>query len=155
MCFSTVEKSPRLECMVFCTVINAEKQTIQNIDIWTTDLCIIRPGILQLAVNVKMTCNSYLSLTNCEGIEVSPVNDLRRHEKYIELENAQAILSKRCENYANTTKYYVTVWIGGFFIKKLKCVFKLKVVWFWNEGAFSVFACFKKTPDHNRILFIT
>lgn len=40
----------------------------------------------KLAVNVKMACSSYLSLTNCKYIEVSPVvNDLRKHENILSL----------------------------------------------------------------------
>lgn len=71
--------------------------------------------------------------------------------------NAQAFLFKSCENYAKTTKYSVTVtvWIGGFFNKKFKWGFKLKFVWFSNEGAYSVLACYLTRQDHNRILIIT
>lgn len=76
MCFSTVEELPKLERMVFCTVINAEKQTIHNME----------HGIDLEYSNLQLML-FFVNLTNCKCIEDSPVvNDLQRHEQYIELE---------------------------------------------------------------------
>lgn len=109
------------------------------------------PGILQPAINAIFRY----------------VNQLQMHWRFTSSKwsaktwkiyrawNAQAFLFKSCKKYAKTTKYYVTVWFGGFFIKKIKWVFKLKFVWFGNEGAYSVLACFLTRQDHNRILIIT
>lgn len=78
ICFSTVEESPRRELIVFAEM---QIQTYGPHTCVSFDL-----EYSKLAVNVKMACSSYLSLTNCKYIEVSPVvNDLRKHENILSL----------------------------------------------------------------------
>lgn len=88
MCFSTVEELPKLEHMVFCTVISAEKQPIQNME----------HGLDQEYSNLQLML-FFVTLINCKCIEDSPVvNDLQRHEKYIELEMHKHFCSKVVKN---------------------------------------------------------
>lgn len=65
-------------------LINAEKQTIQNME----------HGLDQEYSNLQIML-FFVNLTNCKCIEDSPVvNDLQRHENYIELEMHKHSCSK-------------------------------------------------------------
>lgn len=65
-------------------LINAEKQTIHNME----------HGLDQEYSNLQIML-FFVNLTNCKCIEDSPVvNDLKRHEKYIELEMHKHSCSK-------------------------------------------------------------
>lgn len=65
-------------------LINAEKQTIQNME----------HGLDKEYSNLQIML-FFVNLTNCKCIEDSPVvNDLQRHEKYIELEMHKHSCSK-------------------------------------------------------------
>lgn len=76
-------------------LINAEKQTIQNME----------HGLDQEYSNLQIML-FFVNLTNCKCIEDSPVvNDLQRHEKYIELEMHKILVQKLwklCKDDKNT-----------------------------------------------------
>lgn len=84
----------------WCFALNkAEKQTIHNME----------HGLDQEYSNLQIML-FFVNLTNCKCIEDSPVvNDLQRHEKYIELEMNKHSCSKVVKIMQRRQKYSVTV----------------------------------------------